>query len=783
MATAIVFVAAFAFFALFRFYGFQVEDEGTLLFQLSRVVHGQFPYVDFSTGYTPGFFYLGAAVLHGLGDSTTTLRPFLALVNAGSAAGLYALARRAVGPWMAAVPALLWVAFLPLYRDFAAFNVPYPAWFATLAWIGAALAMVRWMERGGLGVLMTAGLAAAFAFSVKPNAGAFALAAAVWIVTLASRRRAALDRAVGPLASLAMVGGVWLAFGMQWRTVDAAVHLVPAAVVGVLAATVLAGRYATEHHPRTSVALVTLALGFVPATLVWVVPVLARLGVAGFARDVLLLGSPAAALYYLAHPPPEFYAVAVVAGALGFALAGYAVARGWLPSAVPVVVAVAAVVVLAWRVWAGAIMPESVASSLSWQLLNAGFWLAPLAHWGGIAAVARAPREAPPAGESRFLAALVPLAVAMYLQLYPRTDDFHLVIAMPISVVLATTLLARVLGWWTHAPRLVGLPTRAVVHAALALVVATAVLARIAPAVQGWWLSRATPTLLVDSPTVGVRTDPGAADDLTGFGLATRFLTRHTTPGEPALAFPALTGLLFAADLTSPIPHDYWYPGRPDERDEEAMVETLRAAPPRFVVTLNDGWTFFYGAPAYFTRANAFVLEHYALVARCGRFDVLARRDFAPSIPFERFAPTGSGADVIEADLSRRRQAARRWMAGLTVEEATHPRFETDPRSAVLRLRAIRDGGDLRTAGWLLAGYGHANPRVRGEAVATMGWLATTFPATRYRWAHDFDVAAWRPYLEPFQDRMVALESASDARARDFARAVGELLIVPSVQE
>jgi hypothetical protein len=343
-------------------------------------------------------------------------------------------------------------------------------------------------------------------------------------------------------------------------------------------------------------------------------------------------------------------------------------------------------------------------------------------------------------------------------------------------VVLATALLARVLAWWTRGPRVLGVPTAVAVHGAVAAVVAVAVLARIVPALDGWWRSRAQPTLLVDSPTIGVRTDPSAADDLTAFGLATRFLESQTTPGESVLAFPALTSLLFGARLASPVPHDYWYPGRPDEADERAMVATLRASPPRFVVTLNDGWTFFHGAPPYFLAARAFVVERYTLVARFGRFDVLARRDVAPSLPRERFTPVGSGADVVESDLVRRREAARRWMASLTVEEATHARLEDDPRSAVLRLRAIRDGGDLRTVGWLLAGYGSSHPRVHEEAVAVMGWLATTFPATRFRWADDFDPAAWRPYLEPYRARVAALASAPDERARDFAAVVATVL-------
>ena len=43
-------------------------------------------------------------------------------------------------------------------------------------------------------------------------------------------------------------------------------------------------------------------------------------------------------------------------------------------------------------------------------------------------------------------------------------------------------------------------------------------------------------------------------------------------------------------------------------------------APPRFIVTLNDGWTFFIDSPAYFLAARAFAVEGYTLVARFGPY-------------------------------------------------------------------------------------------------------------------------------------------------------------------
>ena len=770
MRAAAIFCAAFLYFFLFRFYGFQVEDEGTLLFQLHRVVTGQLPYIDFHTGYTPGFFYLGAALLHAF-SSTATIRPVLALLNAASVAGLYAVAKRVVGPWLAMLPPLAWMAFLPIYREFASFNVPYPAWFATAAWVAVALALTRWVDRGGRLELVGAGFAAALAFAVKPNAGAFALAAATWLVSLAGTHRNATDWIVGAAASVVMLAGVVLAFGLGWWSVDAAIHLAPIAVIALACAFVLPGRLATGAHPRAAVGIACLALGFTVPTALWVVPFLHRLGTAAFARDVLLLGSPAAALYYLPHPPPQFYAVVVVAAACAIAIVGRAVSHGRLGPTLPLLAGVLVIVSLLMRLRTQAIMPESLVNSIGSQLENAGYWLAPLAHWGGIAYLIRV-RTMAVTVTVRRVVALVPLATAMYLQLYPRTDAMHLIIAVPLTMILATALLERVIRFWTHQPQLAGMSSRAVVHALVGVAVAGVLVARFGAALDYWWESRAQRDLLIDTPTIKARAEPGTADDLAAFGDAAAFLRSHTTPGEPVLAFPALTGLLFATQLTSPVPHDYWYPGRPDHDDEAAMVATLRTAPPRFIATLNDGWTFFIDSPPYFRAARSFALEQYRLVARFGRFDILGRRDVASTIVLQHHEERGPAAAAIEPDLGRRRQAVRRWMAALTVDEATHAVLDDDVRAAILRLRAIRDGGDVRAAGWLIAGYRSAHPRIHEEALGAMQLVTAGLEAARYRWAGDFDPAALRSYVAPYVIDVEALRNAPDVRARDFARAL-----------
>ena len=770
-ATTAVFAACFLYFALFRSYGFQVEDEGTLLFWLDRVLRGEFPYVDFHTGYTPGFFYLGAALLKLSGENANNLRVFVALINAGTAAGLYVVSRRFVGPWMAAVPAVLWVAFLPVYPgEFASFNVPYPAWFATLAWVGVALSLLRFVENGRLRDLAVAGVVAAVAFAMKPNAGAFALAAASWVTVGASRNRTSMDRMFGVVATLLMAVGVWGAFGFAVSGVDAAVHLIPLVGLVVLFGGVLAGRYADVRHPGTGTALCVLGVSFLVPTSLWVIPVLGKLGVEGFARDVLLIGSNAARLYYEAPEAPQRYALAVVGTAVGLAGGGWLVRKRLVSPTILIVFAIAAAAVAAVLTALYAVMPESAWLSVSFQLENSAYWLAPLVHAAGLTMLVVSARRSRPLGAERALAVIVPCAVAMYWQVFPRTDFMHVVISVPLTMVLGTWLLVRVSEWWIEGAWPMRLPSRRIVYAAGASIVAMLVVLETGPVLVSGVRCLARGEMVIDTERVRACIDPEVSDDLKSFDAAVRYLRQHAQVSEAALPFPAVAGLLFTAALSSPVPHDYWFPGRPSHEDEQRMLETIRGHPPRLVVTLNDGWTFFLDAPEYFLDLRRFTVENYRLTARFGRFDILARNDIAASLPSVREeAPRATPLDSAEPWLPKRRQAVRGWMAHVRPEEAAQAELPAGARTSVLLLRALRDGGDVRAAGWLLAGYASADRRIHEEAVSAMGYVAQRTEAEYFRWANDLDMVGLRPFLVPFTAQARDLSGNPDMRVRKFA--------------
>ena len=171
----LVFAGALAWLLTLRDFGFQLEDEGLLLMQIDRYAAGDLPYSDFQTGYTPGFYGLWAWLTACLGNSTVAVRSCLAVVNAASVAALYLLARRVAGGWIALLPALLWLLWIPIYPgEFASFNVPYPAWLSTLAWLLMALALARPAGPG------SAARSASFASSSKARSPIVKVRSAEW---------------------------------------------------------------------------------------------------------------------------------------------------------------------------------------------------------------------------------------------------------------------------------------------------------------------------------------------------------------------------------------------------------------------------------------------------------------------------------------------------------------------------------------------------------------------------------------------------------------------------
>jgi len=148
-------------------------DEGYFAQHGTRILHGEVPYRDFESLYTPGLDYVHAALFGALGGPYLLAPRVLSLLfRAGVVVMLYVLTRRVVAnPVLAALPGV----FLLLGFDAAPDRwEPHPGWPSTFFALVAVWAAVHPLTRGWL---ILAGAAAALTFAFKQNAGVFILLA------------------------------------------------------------------------------------------------------------------------------------------------------------------------------------------------------------------------------------------------------------------------------------------------------------------------------------------------------------------------------------------------------------------------------------------------------------------------------------------------------------------------------------------------------------------------------------------------------------------------------
>ena len=173
-------------------------DEGYFVQQGSRVLHGQIPFRDFATLYSPGLAYLHAIVfsLTG-GPSLMAARAVSLLARASLAVALFAVARPFVrNPWWAAAPGLVLLVGLD---DAPARWEPHPGWLSTLFAVLAAWCLIHRPKRRWC---IAAAVLAALSYAFKQNTGIYMLLA---LLAWCGTRRLWL-----PLATFSGTTLVWL---------------------------------------------------------------------------------------------------------------------------------------------------------------------------------------------------------------------------------------------------------------------------------------------------------------------------------------------------------------------------------------------------------------------------------------------------------------------------------------------------------------------------------------------------------------------------------------------
>jgi Dolichyl-phosphate-mannose-protein mannosyltransferase len=220
--------------------GWIAHDDGTLAQSAERVLKGELPHRDYDEAYTGGLTAFHALAFEVLGTSLRSLRYAFLLAFLAFVPLVFAIARRALSPWLAAAVTFTCVAWtVPNY--FASM----PSWYNLFLAALGAWALLRHIESGRLSWIFLAGIAAGLSVLVK-IIGLYDVAAVLLFLawreqTLQSTSEdasraprsvafAALKTALGALFVLLLV----LAFRTRSEAVDVLHFVVPGAAVAAL---------------------------------------------------------------------------------------------------------------------------------------------------------------------------------------------------------------------------------------------------------------------------------------------------------------------------------------------------------------------------------------------------------------------------------------------------------------------------------------------------------------------------------------------------------------------
>lgn len=197
-----VFLVSIAYLCLFCRYSSIEPDEGIVLQGAERILHGEVPYRDFFSFYTPGAYYIVAAFSKLFGYSLTVARASLAIGGGCSAAIVYVVSRRVCSRPMALFAAALTTIDAFPYRFLVLHN-----WYSTFLCCFALYAAVRLFESKTTFWAFAMGSLASLTVLVEQSKGAgLGFGIALGFVLMISLDREQL-RASHPL--FAVVGVVW----------------------------------------------------------------------------------------------------------------------------------------------------------------------------------------------------------------------------------------------------------------------------------------------------------------------------------------------------------------------------------------------------------------------------------------------------------------------------------------------------------------------------------------------------------------------------------------------
>jgi hypothetical protein len=590
-------IAAAGMYAWLARFGIDLTDEGYFMDLALRVMHGQLPYRDFDTYYTPGLFYLDAATFAVAGVSVPSARLLMIVMRVACGVVLYRLTRR-VAAWPFAV-------LPPLFLLAADLSIEsHPAWPAllgtllmleSLACHQARVGGRTRTEATGEGRLVwgvwlgLAGAAAAAAFAFKQNVGAFAILGGVGYVVLRPRSttgRLVLWLRLAYVGVLALVVRRFLDNGFDERLAVTVWLPLLATLVLLLAWSGGYGRRMARLPMLAGFDGVVLesawfGAGVVIFSLGWLGPLLAALGPGNtplglflgdanqaaliFPLDGLPLGTPMLALVAAWLP---LVAAAVFRGIGRWLLAPAALAS--VASALPRFAPLRTAPLDPLTSGVGA------QPGLEWLDLQFGslsLYLAALAAWlAWLILVRRRAAGRPPPIVAWYLL----VGTLAQLALYPRADRVHALFAAGPLLAVGAWIVARI---HRHLAARLPRPGQAAVFVALLVVPLVAV----APYAY-WRYSNLMPRpsyVKLELDGAPELVSQPLADDLRD---AIRYVQRGTPPGAPFFAYPVDPLANVLADRPNPTRFDHFMPGALTATDMQQVIAGLDQARPRYVL-------------------------------------------------------------------------------------------------------------------------------------------------------------------------------------------------------
>ncbi|MBV9579482.1 MAG: hypothetical protein JO057_12915 [Chloroflexi bacterium] len=619
-------------------FGVDAQDEGYFVEQATRVLHGQVPYRDFDSLYTPGLLYLHAAVMSVFGGSPLIdVRVVGLLSRVVLGLGLYVMCRPLVRPAIAVLPSL----FILVGLD----RLP-STWEPHPGWPSAALTIV-----------------------------------AVWLFMrlhgLVGVRRAALLTGLGALTGLTFVFkqnagvllGLALVLGLAWQgpTVTRPLRVLQfILLVLVLAATLwlihphaslpiaeyfilplVAAAYAVLRPVRVASdgqrlgpfvgGVVCLGIGFCLVSLPWLIALLSTLNwdvslVKSFVGDT----NQDVLWYPLTGPGGGAWATV-----LGLALALLLVvrARSWPARLLGLALALACGTTML-VVTAELGEPLPLAALLAPGRAAYG-WALALPFVSILAAALLLTTRPNVSPRTLWTLRWLTLASAVtFLTQYPRVDEVHLTwsACLPLaigSVVLAYLFTDLVRRWNVHGF------SRYVLAAALVLVPLATAARNLGVRSDGFIglvdtsqsehpsgaMQFAPRTRLTQPPAMAGITVPTL--EATRLVATAEYLRANTRPGEAVFVYPTAPLLYVLADRPNPTRFAHLYPGAASPAELATVISTLQDAPVNFVV-VSESQLLFWGKPAQNADLEAYMANNYTPVAQFGDYYVLRRH--APTV-------------------------------------------------------------------------------------------------------------------------------------------------------